>query len=81
MDVIIISLSQESVVVLVMILNYNLFFPRIFNQVHITRGPESPLVPYDIEIDGAIFKLQDYKRILPQSPLLLEWYDRIVLGE
>ena len=56
-------------------------YPRIFNQVHITRGPESPLVPYDIEIDGAIFKLQDYKRILPQSPLLLEWYDRIVLGE
>jgi hypothetical protein len=55
--------------------------PRIFNQVQITREPESPLVPYDIEIAGARFKLDDYKRILPQNPYLLEWYDRIIIGE
>jgi len=56
-------------------------YPTSSAQVQIIRGPDSPHVPLEIEIDGVQLKLEDYKRILPQNPYLLNWYDRIVIGK
>ena len=56
-------------------------YPGIFPKIQVNRGSGAPEVPYDLEIYGANFRIQDFKRILPQNPDLLKWYDRIVIGQ